>query len=296
MKRILATTALAMLISGPAFAEAHMGGFVDQAEQSDIYGSNLIGMRLYVAENEFDESTPVTADQRAEWNDVGEINDVLISRDGQVEAVLLDIGGFLGLGEKTVAVSMDSLKFLRDNDDPDDIFVAVQGSQAMLEEAPEFQRAEMTDDMAAEEQTAEAETEMAAEEAEVDAEATETAEAAETMPSDDPAMTAWQRPAIEREGYARIEAGDLTAEDFEGANVYGVNDETIGEVENLVVTEDGQIQEAIMDIGGFLGLGEHRIAVNFDEMEIIRSEDGSDLRVYISATQEQLESRPEYEG
>ena len=284
MKKFLASTALVLITSGPLMAESHTGGmFVDQNAQGDIYGSNLIGMRLYVSENEVDESMDATEETRAEWNDVGEINDILISGDGEVKAVLLDIGGFLGLGEKTIAVDMESLRFLRDGDDPDDIFVAMQGTEESLESAPEFQRTAMagtamegaTDDAAS-------------------AEETEMAEA-DTTASGDP-MTAWERPAIERDGYQNIEATDLTAEDMEGAALYGADDDSIGEVEDLIVTTDGQIEQAIVDVGGFLGLGEHRIAIDFDELQVVRSDDGSDLRVYVSATKEQLEAREPYNG
>lgn len=43
--------------------------------------------------------------------DIGEITDVLLSEDGKVMAVLVGVGGFLGIGEKDVAVSMSALEF-----------------------------------------------------------------------------------------------------------------------------------------------------------------------------------------
>ncbi len=278
MKTILASTALALLVSGPALAEAHMGGFVNQAAQDDIYGSDLIGMRFYVTESNFDTTAPVTAEARTDWNDVGEVNDILISADGEVRAVILDIGGFLGMGETTIAVDMTQLNFLHDQNDPNDVFIAMKGAQAALENAPRFERAQMNDAAMTNDQTA----------------ASSTLDGG--TPSTDPAQTSWQRPAIERDGYQPVEIVDLTAENIVGANVYGVNDESIGEVKDLVLTQDGKVQEAILDIGGFLGMGEHRIAVSYDEMQIIRAADGSDLRVYVSATKEQLEQRPEYNG
>ena len=41
---------------------------------------------------------------------IGEINDVLISQNGSVNAVLIGVGGFLGIGEKDVAVNMSALQ------------------------------------------------------------------------------------------------------------------------------------------------------------------------------------------
>ena len=87
----------------------------------------------------------------------------------------------------------------------------------------------------------------------------------------------------------------LTVEDLTGARVYGINDEDIGEIDDLLLSEDGsQIDGAILGIGGFLGLGEHRIALTMEELQILRSE--GDFRVYVDATQEELEAQPEYEG
>jgi sporulation protein YlmC with PRC-barrel domain len=64
--------------------------------QPDQFRStNLRGTRVYGAKNE----------------NIGEINDVLISRSGQVAAVIIGVGGFLGIGEKDVAVPMSMLLF-----------------------------------------------------------------------------------------------------------------------------------------------------------------------------------------
>ena len=57
---------------------------------------------------------------------------------------------------------------------------------------------------------------------------------------------------------------------------------------------DGQsIERVVLDIGGFLGLGEHQVAVTLDELQIMRDPDGLN-RAYIDATQAELEAQPEY--
>lgn len=55
----------------------------------------------------------------------------------------------------------------------------------------------------------------------------------------------------------------------------------------------GQITHAVLDIGGFLGMGEHRVAVPISDLAIYRSD--SETRVYLPWTQEQLEALPEYD-
>ena len=71
-------------------------------------------------------------------------------------------------------------------------------------------------------------------------------------------------------------------------------DEDIGEVEKLVLNDDASVKQIVMDIGGFLGMGEHRIAVRLDEVSIIRNENGDDVRVYIDSTEETLKAQPAY--
>jgi hypothetical protein len=107
--------------------------------------------------------------------------------------------------------------------------------------------------------------------------------------------TQLERPAMQREGYTERMVTDLTVDDLTGADVFGVGDENIGSIGDLIVTADGNISDAIINFGGFLGLGQNSVAVNFDELQILSTEDGTDVRVYINATQEQLEAMPEYQ-
>ena len=100
-----------------------------------------------------------------------------------------------------------------------------------------------------------------------------------------------------RDGYIPVDPVELTAEELTGARVYGVDDEAIGEIGELLLSaEGGAIDQVVVDVGGFLGLGEHEVAVTMEELHIMRSDDGSDVRVYMDATQEELEAQPEYEG
>ena len=73
-----------------------------------------------------------------------------------------------------------------------------------------------------------------------------------------------------------------------------VTGEEIGEVEDAI-EENGQVVALVLDIGGFLGLGEHTITVSPDQVSYVRDPGVlSDVRVYINATKEQLEAIPSY--
>ena len=88
------------------------------------------------------EGTPIYA-AGDDWDDIGEISDLVLSKDGKVEAVLVDIGGFLGMGEKSVAVAMDQLHIIRDGDSENDYFIVFNANRAALENAPAFEWADM---------------------------------------------------------------------------------------------------------------------------------------------------------
>lgn len=284
MRRMMMTTALGMLLAGPALAQSadapQMGMddemFISAPTTGDIYGTDLIGKRLYASETEFGEDYIAAAGESAGWDDVGEIGDLVISQDGQVEAVLLDIGGFLGIGEKTVAVQMDDLNFLRE-DGLGGMFIAITGTRETLERAPEYIR---EDTMAGEAGVADPMAASAPDATGAGAPATSGA-----LPA--------TRPAMMVDGYKDMEPEALTSETLTGARVYSVADEDIGEVSELVLDESGKITDAVVDVGGFLGLGEKSVALTMDEVQIMHGEAG-DVRVYVDATKETLESRPEY--
>lgn len=280
MKKFLAATAMSLALGTTAWADAHSGMMTtyESAQGQDLYASELIGMRVYSAEQDFDSfnaDTVVPDDSEANWDDIGEVNEVILGRDGQVKAIILGVGGFLGIGEKDVAVDMESIKFVNEDDDAGDFFLVVKTNKEALTDAPAYER----------------QREAAMEETE-----TETAAAQTETATQDPARPMLATPEIERDGYEAATPDQMTTEDLTGARVYGANDEDIGEVNELLLDDSGKIKEAVLDIGGFLGLGEHQIAVTMDELKIMRSDDGGDIRVYVNATKEELEAQPEYDG
>ncbi len=115
--------------------------FEDAERQGAVRASNLIGMNIYTVERDIDESAYYNTDARRDWEDVGEVNDVILNWDGSVRAVILGVGGFLGLGEKDVAIDMSSLRRVRESGDSDDWFLVVNSSKTALETAPTYRPA-----------------------------------------------------------------------------------------------------------------------------------------------------------
>ncbi len=303
MKKIITSTALALMLTTSAIAAPEMAQFgtVATQEKGDILASNFIGMRIYATENEVAADTPVATGAEKEWDDIGEVNDVVLGTDGSVKAVILGVGGFLGAGEKDVSVTMDQIKIVRETDNANDYFLVVNANKAMLEEAPAYERITMdntatqpkTGTNAANNDAATNTTTETAANNSASSDTTTTGATGNTTTSTSRDMLA--RPDVTREGYDAAVVTELTASDLEGASVYGINDEDVGEINRLILDDQGKITEVILDIGGFLGMGEHRIAVTMDELNIQRNKDG-DFRVYIDATQANLEKQPAYNG
>lgn len=112
-------------------------GFGYPAAMGDMSANTFIGKRLYVSEADVDATVAMTEAGEG-WDDIGEINDLVIGQDGNVKAVLIDIGGFLGMGERTVAVSKDQIDVIRDGDSEDDYFLVFTADRTALEGAPEY--------------------------------------------------------------------------------------------------------------------------------------------------------------
>lgn len=69
----------------------------------------------------------------------------------------------------------------------------------------------------------------------------------------------------------------------------------IGEVEDIALGSDGQMKGLIVDVGGFLGIGEHRVLLAPDQFRVFRQEGwGEDYKVVSRLTKEQLEALPEF--
>lgn len=262
-KSLMASTAAVLVLATSAFADGHTSSFMalEFDNAVNLNASELIGMRVYASESDISGET-IAADGEKEWDDIGEINEIVLTRAGDVASVIVGVGGFIGIGEKDVAIDMSQLKFVADEGDSDDFFLVVKADVAGVEEAPSYEvsRGGMDD---ADLETAESNTMLTA-------------------------------PAVEREGYEAVEVEQLTAEMLTGARVYGSTDEDIGEVGELLLTNEGKINKAVIDVGGFIGIGEKPVAVSMNELTILQAD--GDVRVYIDSTQEALEQLPTYEG
>ncbi|NDV01445.1 PRC-barrel domain-containing protein [Pseudoroseicyclus tamaricis] len=432
-----------------------------EIEFGSFEANELIGKRVYASE----EGAEITAGLENGWDDIGEVGDLLLSESGELTAVLVDVGGFLGIGEKVVAAPLEDLSFYTENGGTENFFVVYGGTREALETQDEWTpeaavadadmadddmadddmtvvddvevvddeamaddgmtdetmddetivtegemtvdgEEELTDDVVLTDETtgvAQGEAEQAMGDDTLMAEGTddaitmegtdnealtdgevadaeaaipstdealesdteemadtdmdeaevepmtdeEVADADAALPSTDEALESdadmvaegdadmdmgaegefvtdetivaegdmevegaaevmsddavvaeggdamWDAPQMEMEGYSGVEAAALTAEDLQGAPVFGAEDDRIGKIADVMFTEDGMIEYALIDVGGFLGIGKDQVQVGFDELQILNNDAGDDLRVFVAATEDQMKARAE---
>jgi sporulation protein YlmC with PRC-barrel domain len=54
-----------------------------------------------------------------------------------------------------------------------------------------------------------------------------------------------------------------------GLNVYNDSNESLGSINDLLTDKNGNIKAAVIGVGGFLGVGEHLVAVTFDKLKFV---------------------------
>jgi len=74
-----------------------------------------------------------------------------------------------------------------------------------------------------------------------------------------------------------------------GKDVYGADNRNMGDVEDVVMGANGQIESVLVDVGGFLGLGARRIAIPISQIQL-----GDGDRLTTTMTEAQAKALPEY--
>ena len=92
MKKLIAAAAGTLMLSGIAFAQAPQ--IMSSVPAQSVTVTDWYKQSVYDPSN----------------SKIGEIMDVLLSADGKVNALIIGVGGFLGMGEKDVAVPFSAVK------------------------------------------------------------------------------------------------------------------------------------------------------------------------------------------
>ena len=121
IRNLLATTAIATLVATGAFAQEATTPAPAPAEpaapmtQEAAPAAPVVKADGHLATQIIGESVYNGTGEEAQ--NVGDVNDIVVGADGKIEAVIVGVGGFLGIGEKDVAVDFAQLDWAeRDGD------------------------------------------------------------------------------------------------------------------------------------------------------------------------------------
>lgn len=340
IRNLLATTAIATLVATTgAFAQATTT--TDPMTQTEQAAPKVKHAAGYLASNLLGETVYNGTGDDAE--NIGEVTDLVITQDGQVEALVVGVGGFLGIGQKDVALEFAVAEWAEREGDE---WLVIPTNKEALEALPDFDRtaftpqdataevgnttpatgqdigvaagssgaaapatdttaatpaadgtAGSTDNMAAAPATgtdgAAGTTDTTAAAPVTDAD-NATDGAANDTAATDMGTDGTETAAIDRSTLSEVDAASLSADNVIGTTVYGQNDENVGEISDVVLSQDGKVEAVIIDVGGFLGVGEKSVAVSMDNLAFMADGDGNHY-LYTSMTEEQLEAQPAYD-
>ncbi|SFD89612.1 PRC-barrel domain-containing protein [Roseivivax sediminis] len=74
-------------------------------------------------------------------SEIGSVEEILLDDAGMVQGITTDIGGFLGIGEKTVMIPLSDLRLARSPED-ETITIVTRLNEQQLDDAPEFEDAD----------------------------------------------------------------------------------------------------------------------------------------------------------
>lgn len=217
---------------------------------------------------------------------IGSVNDIVLSKEGKAESLVMGVGGFLGLGAKNVTYDFSKAQWAEKNGDR---WLVAQTTKEELQAQPDFNRNAYDPVPATTASNEPAATAPATTTAPAAAPADKTAEA--------PAATApdqTQTAAIDKSTLTAMPVGEIKADDLKGTTVYGANDAKVGEIGDVVLTPDNKTDAVIVDVGGFLGIGGKEVAVGLDNLKFMTDKDGKKY-LYTTFTKEQLQAQTAYD-
>jgi sporulation protein YlmC with PRC-barrel domain len=117
------------------------------------------------------------------------------------------------------------------------------------------------------------------------------------MPAEDQTATGTtttQDPAATTATAGVNPSTSVLASQFMGQTVYSTANESVGEINDLVMSKELDNIVAIIGVGGFLGIGEKDVAIPIDQITATKDENNN-LRLSIASTKEQLEAAPVFD-
>jgi hypothetical protein len=109
-----------------------------------------------------------------------------------------------------------------------------------------------------------------------------------------PATTAPGAGPSLAEGWSELDAATISVDRLIGTDIRTYHQETVAAVQDVVLSQDGEIERVVARFGGLLGFGETTVLLSMDEITVVEDPTGK-VFVLTDLTPEVLEQRPVYE-
>jgi PRC-barrel domain len=128
---------------------------------------------------------------------------------------------------------------------------------------------------------------------------------ATTTTTTDPAATGTattdQTASTDTTGQAQQQSGEqalaapsgLLASNIIGSTVYSQDNQSIGDINDIILSQEGQPSQVIVGVGGFLGIGEKDVVLEMSKLQIAATEDGS-VKIVAQTSPEELRNMPPF--
>ena len=91
------------------------------------------------------------------------------------------------------------------------------------------------------------------------------------------------------------QATDWRSSKLIGATVYGSDNSSIGEINDIVLASDGKVNGVVIGVGGFLGVGEKNVAVPFEKLNVTRKPDTAAVdKITVAFSKDELKNAPTF--
>jgi len=254
--------ALAIDLGGPDPAATATPDLVPSGytiANSDALASRVINAKVYAGPN-------------ADAAEVGYVKDLVLGASGQISAVVLGIGGFLGAGEKNVAVAYSQIQWALASDGS--VRGVLSSTKDALAAAPDFKFPDYT--VIAQASSASA------------AQTSSAASVAVTSSSSAP-----QPGDVDMTTLKPLDVASLKAEDLKGIDVISPTGQKLGDIDDFVLTGDGKIDAVIVEFGGFIGIGTKHVAIAYDGLKFMVGP-SNERYLVVNVTKDQLNAQPDY--
>ena len=93
--------------------------------------------------------------------------------------------------------------------------------------------------------------------------------------------------------YSTVSKDEMFSSKIKGLNVTNQKDETIGEITDLAI-KNHEVDALILSVGGFLGMGEHYVAVSPSSVNVRYDQKNDKWLASMNTTKEALKAAPEF--